>query len=87
MTFLVMIENGLIRKLRKQRNQSMKFGELLGCNMKKFFLEKSYTKGCAKLVLDPFMKKSKLGISLELEFEMLYCMFLLFVQVEVYQIY
>ena len=61
MTFLVMIENGLIRKLRKQRNQSMKLGELLECNMKKFFLEKSYTKGCGKASATSFYEKIKIG--------------------------
>ena len=29
---------------RDKDNQTMKFGQLIGCNMKNTFLEKSYTK-------------------------------------------
>ena len=40
-------------------NQTMKFGQLIECNMRNIFLEKSYTKCSGETVPRPFSKKSK----------------------------
>ena len=42
----------------------MKFGQLIECNMRNNFLEKSYSK-CEKLFPDTSLKKLKLTISLD----------------------
>ena len=43
----------------------MKFGQLIECNMRNIFLEKSYTKWGGETVPRPFSQKSKLIISLD----------------------
>ena len=45
----------------------MKFGQLIECDMKNIFLNKSYTKcgGETFTIPWPFSKKSNLGISLD----------------------
>ena len=53
--------------------------------MRNIFPEKSYTKCGVEASLRPFYKKSKLGIYLDQQSEMLQSLFLLNVQVEVYQ--
>ena len=52
---------------RSNDNQAMKTGQLLEYNLINIFLEKSYTKCGRETILRPFSKKSKLGISLEIE--------------------
>ena len=42
----------------------MKFGQLIECNMRKIFLEKSYTKCGGETIPRPFSQKLKLSISL-----------------------
>ena len=37
-------------------SQTMKFGQLIECNMKNIFVEKSHTKYCGKTFLDLFLK-------------------------------
>ena len=49
--------------LRSKGGQTMKFGQLIEHNMRKNFLEKSYTKYCGKTSLRPFSGKLKLSIS------------------------
>ena len=49
---------------RSKSNQAIKFGQLVECNMRNIFLEKSYTKCGGKAIPRPFPKKSKLSISL-----------------------
>ena len=49
----------------------MKFGQLIEQKMRNIFLEKSYTKCGGEVSPRPFCKKSKLGISLEQQLEML----------------
>ena len=44
---------------RIKGNQTMKFGQLVECNMRNIFLEKSYTKCSGETVPGPFSKKSK----------------------------
>ena len=46
----------------------MKFGQLIECNMKNIFLEKSYTKCGGETGPRPFSKKLKLSISLDSHF-------------------
>ena len=44
----------------------MKFGQLIECNMRNIFLEKSYTKCGGETNLRPFFGKLKLNISLSM---------------------
>ena len=50
---------------RSKRNQTMKLGQLIECNMRNIFLGKSYTKCVAETIPRPFSKKSNLNISLD----------------------
>ena len=43
----------------------MKFGQLIECNMRNIFVEKSDTKSGGETILRPLSKKSKLTISLD----------------------
>ena len=51
--------------LRSKGNQTMKFGQLIECNMRNIFLEKSYTKCGGETSPRPFSEKLKLSISLD----------------------
>ena len=46
-------------------NQAIKFGQSLEYNMINIFLETSYTKCGGETIPEPFLKISKLGISLD----------------------
>ena len=46
-------------------NEVMKFGQLIECNMRNIFLEKSYLKCDGETNPSPFAKKLKLCISLD----------------------
>ena len=46
-------------------NISMKFGQVIKCNMRNIFLEKPYTKCGGETIPRPFSKKSKLSTSLD----------------------
>ena len=50
---------------RSKGNQTMKFGQLIECNMRNIFLEKSYTKCGGETSPRPFSGKLKLSISLD----------------------
>ena len=50
---------------RSKDNQTMKFGQLIECNMRNIFLEKSCTKCGGETSLRPFSEKSKLSMSLD----------------------
>ena len=50
---------------RSKGNQTMKFGQLIECNMITIFLEKSFSKYGGETISRPFSKKSKLNISLD----------------------
>ena len=41
---------------RRKGNQGMKFGQLIECNMKNIFLEKSYTKCGGETIPNSFLK-------------------------------
>ena len=47
---------------RSNRNQTMRFGQLIEYYMRKIFLEKSYTKCCGKTSPRTFSGKLKLSI-------------------------
>ena len=50
---------------RSKGNQTMKIGQLIECNMRNIFLEKSYTKCGGETSPRSFSEKLKLRISLE----------------------
>ena len=50
---------------KSKGNKTFKFGQLIEYNMKKIFLEKSYSKSGGKTISRLFSKKSKLIISLD----------------------
>ena len=50
---------------RSKCNQAMKFGQLVGYNLRSIFLEEGYTKCGGETIPRPFFKKSKLSISLD----------------------
>ena len=50
---------------RSKSNQTMKFGQLIECNMRNIFLEKSYTKCGGETSPRPFSEKLTLSISLD----------------------
>ena len=47
---------------RSKGNQTMKFGQLIGYNMRNIFFQKLYTKCAGEALPRPFSKKSKLSI-------------------------
>ena len=53
---------------RNKNNQTMKFGQLIEHNMRNIVLEKSYTKYVGQASPRPFHKKSKMSMSLDLEY-------------------
>ena len=107
--FLVMQQNGLIRKIRlilsfitsqsgyqrtvihimpnisrSKGNQTMKISQLIECNMKNIFHEKSYTKCGGQTSPTPFSDKLKRSICLDQQSKVLYSVFILW-QVEAYR--
>ena len=50
---------------KSKGNQTMKFGQLIECNIRNNFLEKSNTKSDGETSLRPFSEKLKLSISLD----------------------
>ena len=65
----------------------MKFGQLIGCNMRKIFLKKSYTKYGGETSPGPFSEKLKLNIFLEEYSKVLYSLFLLLAKLRDIEIY
>ena len=65
----------------------MKFGQLIEYNMKNIFLEKSYTKCGGETSPRPFSGKLKLSISLDLQFKVLYNLFLLHYKLRAIELY
>ena len=56
----------LLNISRNKSNQTMKFGQLIECNMKTIFLEKLCTECDGEAIPRPFSYKSRLRISLDL---------------------
>ena len=50
---------------RSKGNQTMKYGQLIECNMRNIFLEKLYTKYGRETSPRPFSEKLKFNISLD----------------------
>ena len=50
---------------RSKSNRTMKFGQLIECNMRNIFLKNSFTKCVEQTIPKPFSKKSILSISLD----------------------
>ena len=50
---------------RSKSNQTMKFGQLIECNIRNIILEKSYTKCGGETSPRPLSEKLKLSISLD----------------------
>ena len=50
---------------RSKGNQTMKFGELIECNMENIFLEKSYNECGGETSPRPFSEKLKSSVSLD----------------------
>ena len=68
-------------------NQTMEFGQLIECNMRNIFLEKSCTKYDGETNSRPFSEKLKLSISLDQQSKVLYSLFLLYVKLRVIETY
>ena len=72
---------------RRKGNKTMKFGQVIECNIKVIFPEKSYTKCAGETIPTLFSKKSKFSISLDKYSKLLYSLFLLYVEFRVIEIY
>ena len=70
---------------RSKFNQTMKFSQLIGCNMRNIFLEKLYSKCGGETSSRPFSKKLKLTVSLDQWSKVFYSLFFIVWQVEGYQ--
>ena len=65
----------------------MKFGQLVECNMRNTFLEKSSTIYGGETSPRPFSEKLKLSISLDQKSKVLYSLFLLYAKLRAIEIY
>ena len=65
---------------RSKRNQTIKYGQLIVYNTRNIFLEKHTQKLLGKRVPDPCMKNQN-SILFDQQSEMLYSLFLLYIQV------
>ena len=65
----------------------MKFGQLIEHEIRDIFLEKSYTKCGGETFSRHFSKKSKLSLSPDQEFKVLYSLFLLYAKLRAIEIY
>ena len=72
---------------KSKGNQTIKFGQLIECNTRNIFLEKSYTKCGEESSSRPFSEKLKLSISLDLQSKVLYSLFLLYGKLRAIKIY
>ena len=82
-----MIVIHILANISSNGNQTMKLGQLIKCNMKNTFLEKSYTKCDEETSLRPFSEKLKLSISLDQQPKVLYCLLLLYGKLRAIEIY
>ena len=64
--------------LRSKGNWRMKFGQLIGCNMRNIFLEKGQTKCDGETSPRPFSEKLQLRIYLDQQSKVLCSLFLLY---------
>ena len=83
-TWLTIAIHILTNISRSKDNQAMKFGQLIVHNLRNISVEKSYTKCDGETIPWPFIKKSKLSISLDQYSSFIYFIFIV-CQVEDYQ--
>ena len=72
---------------RSKGNQTMKFGQLIECNIRNIFLKKSYPKCIGKTSPRPFSEKLKLSISLDQYSKVVYSLLLLYGKLRAIEIY
>ena len=72
---------------KSKNNQTMNFVQLIECNMRNSFLEKSNPKYGGESIPRPFSKKLNLSISLDQESKVLYSLFSLYDKLRAIQIY
>ena len=72
---------------RNKDKQTMKFGQLIECNMRNIFFQKSYIKCAGDTSPRPFSKKSKLSISLDQQPKVLQSLFLLYAKLRAIEVY
>ena len=65
----------------------MKFDQLIECNIKSIFIEKSYTKYDGEFSPRPFSEKLKLSTSLDQQSKVLYNLFLLYAKLRAIETY
>ena len=63
---------------RSKGNQTMKFGQLIECNMRNIFLQRSFTKCGGETSPRPFSEVLKWAMSLDQWSKVLYSLFLLY---------
>ena len=85
--WLVNNRNTDIAQYFKKGNQTMKFGQVIECNMINIFLEKSYWKCDGETTPRPFSEKLKLSISLDQQSKVLYSLFLLYAKLRAIETY
>ena len=73
------------RKVMRQSDN--KIGQLIECNMRNIFVEKSYTKCGGETSPTPFSEKLKFSISLDQYSKVLYNFFLLYDKLRTIEIY
>ena len=69
------------------RQSDNKIGQLIECNMRNIFVEKSYTKCGGETSPTPFSEKLKFSISLDKYSKVLYNFFLLYDKLRTIEIY
>ena len=69
------------------RQSDTKIGQLIECNMRNIFVEKSYTKCGGETSPTPFSEKLKFSISLDQYSKVLYNFFLLYDKLRTIEIY
>ena len=72
---------------RNKDKQTMKFGQLIECNMRNIFFQKSYIKCAGDTSPRQFSKKSKLSISLDQQPRVLQSLFLLYAKLRAIEVY
>ena len=72
---------------RSNGNQTMKFGQLVECNMTNIFLEKSYTKCDRETSPTSFSEKKKLSICLDQQSKVLHSWFSLYAKLRAIETY
>ena len=68
---------------RSEANQTMKYGQLIICNFRHIFREKSYARCGGEGIHRPFPKKSKLSISLDQYSKTLYNLVLMYAKLRI----